>query len=57
VAVAGGAADCPYTYMRDLVAGTYRLPWEDEVAVTDGTGFGFPEPARRYGESHAEAAE
>src|SRR6266704_3644484 len=24
-AVAGGAQDCPYTYMRDLVAGRYRL--------------------------------
>jgi formamidase len=24
VAVRGGAADCPYTYMRDLVAGRYR---------------------------------
>ena len=31
VAVAGGARDCPYTFMQDLVAGRYRLPWEDEV--------------------------
>ena len=46
VAVKGGAQDCPYTYMRDLVAGGYRLPWEDGVAVTDGTGFGFPKPVR-----------
>ena len=23
--------DCPYTFMHDLVAGRYRLPWEDEV--------------------------
>lgn len=22
------AQDCPYTYRRDLIAGTYRLPWE-----------------------------
>jgi len=50
VAVAGGAGDCPYTYMRDLA-------WEDEVAVTDGTGFGFPKPARKYGEKLADAAE
>ena len=33
VAVDGGAGDCPYTYMRDLVAGRYRLPWEDEVVA------------------------
>ena len=31
-AVAGGAGDCPYTYMQDLVAGRYRLPWEDAGA-------------------------
>ncbi len=48
VAVAGGAGDCPYTYMQDLVRGSYRLPWEDEVAVTDGTRCGFPRPTRTY---------
>jgi formamidase len=49
VAVKGGARDCLYTYMHDLVAGRYRLPWEDEVAVTDGTTCGFPAPKRVYG--------
>lgn len=48
VAVQGGAQDAPYTYMQDLVAGTYRLPWEDEVEVTDGTSCGFPPPERTY---------
>ena len=57
VAVAGGAGDCPYTYMHDLAAGTYRLPWEDDVKVTDGTGFGFAAPTRRYGGPAREAAE
>ena len=28
VAVKGGAQDCPYTYMHDMAAGRYRLPWE-----------------------------
>jgi formamidase len=56
-AVAGGAGDCPYTYMRDLVAGRYRLPWEGEVRATDGTSCGFPAPTRRYGPSRQEAAE
>ena len=50
-AVAGGAGDCPYTYMSDLAAGRYRLPWDADVAVTDGTGCGFPRPERRYGEA------
>jgi formamidase len=48
VAVQGGAQDCPYTYMQDLVAGRYRLPWENEVVVTDGTSCGFPAPSRLY---------
>lgn len=56
-AVAGGAGDCPYTFMQDLVAGEYKLPWEDEVQVTDGTSCGFPKPVRRYGETNKEAAE
>ncbi len=56
-AVAGGAGDCPYTFMQDLVANKYRLPWEDEVQVTDGTSCGFPKPVRRYGEINKEAAE
>ena len=56
-AVAGGAQDCPYTFMRDLVAGTYRLPWEASVKVVDGTPSGFETPTRRYGETFQEAAE
>ena len=48
VAVKGGAQDCPYTYMKDLVNGCYRLPWEDKVVHTDGTSCGFPAPTREY---------
>ncbi|WP_372056671.1 formamidase [Tistrella mobilis] len=48
VAVKGGAGDCPYTFMTDLAAGRYRLPWEAEVKTVDGTAFGFPAPARSY---------
>lgn len=50
VAVKGGATDCPYTYMEDLVNGEYRLPWEDEVVHTDGTSRGHPVPEREYNE-------
>ena len=56
-AVAGGAGDCPYTFMQDLVAGRYRLPWEDEVVHKDGTAYGFPKPTRRYGGPAKQAAE
>ena len=48
VAVQGGARDCPYTYMQDLLAGRYTLPWEEQVQVTDGTSCGFPAPTRVY---------
>lgn len=44
VAVSGGANDCPYTYMHDLVAGRYALPWDDEVIVKDGTARTPPLP-------------
>jgi formamidase len=56
VAVKGGAGDCPYTFMRDLVAGRYRLPWEDEVVHVDGTSCGFPPPERRYATPRPKAA-
>jgi len=48
VAVRGGASDCPYSYMKDLVAGRYRLPWEDGIVHLDGSSCGFPAPERRY---------
>ena len=53
-AVDGGAQDCPYTYMQDLVVGRYRLPWEDAIKETDGSSCGFPRPTRRYGEKAKE---
>ena len=53
VAVDGGAGDAPYTYMHDLMADRYRLPWQDGVRVTDGTSCGFAAPSRRYGETSA----
>jgi formamidase len=34
--------------MQDLVRGEYRLPWEQDVRVTDGTSCGFPAPERHY---------
>ena len=56
-AVLGGAQDCPYTYMQDMVAGTYALPWEGEVVHTDGTYCGFERPGRKYLEQKRKAAE
>jgi formamidase len=56
-AVRGGARDCPYTYMQDLVAGRYKLPWEADVLHVDGTSCGFPTPTLNYGERLDRAAE
>ena len=42
--------------MQDMVTGTFRLPWEDQVKVTDGTSYGFAAPTRMFG-STAKAAE
>jgi formamidase len=47
-AVQGGAQDCPYTYMKDLMAGKYKLPWEAEVVEKDGVSVGLPPPTRKY---------
>jgi formamidase len=48
VAVKGGAQDCPYTYMTDMVQGKYKLPWDDEVKHKDGASCGFDPPTREY---------
>lgn len=56
VAVKGGAMDCPYTFMQDLVAGRYKLPWDDKILHKDGTSCGFAAPTRLFGEAADEAA-
>ena len=56
-AVAGGAGDCPYTYMHDLVAGRYRLPGRTRCRSRTARPAASPRPTRRYGEPLAEAAE
>lgn len=48
VAVDGGASDCPYTYMKDMVRGEYRQTAEEEVRIRDGTGLGFEKPTIKY---------
>lgn len=50
VAVKGGAKDCPYSFMKDLVAGKYKLPWEDNVDHKDGKACGFDPPTLEYKE-------
>ena len=47
--------DRPYTFMQAMVAGMFRLPWEDEVKVTDGTSCGFPAPTPIFGPKAAKA--
>ncbi len=47
VAVEGGVMDSPYTYMKDLQEGNYRLPWEDEIVHKDGQAYGFGPPRKK----------
>ncbi len=44
VAIEGGITDAPYSYMSDLINGTYRLPWDEEVVHKDGQAYGFDPP-------------
>lgn len=48
VAVKGGAGDCPYTYMTDLVKGQYAQAEDAEVLVKDGVSCGFSVPECAY---------
>jgi formamidase len=49
VAVKGGAQDCPYTFMQDMVSGKYKLPWDAAIKEKDGASCGFATPTRVYG--------
>jgi formamidase len=53
VAVKGGAQDCPYTFMHDMVNGRYKLPWDATIQVRDGTSCGFAPPQRSWNEEGA----
>jgi formamidase len=52
VAVKGGAQDCPYTFMQDMVAGRYKLPWDASIVERDGSSCGFEPPTRAYDPSN-----
>jgi len=41
--------------MQDLAGGRYRLPWEDNVKITDGTACGFAAPVRSYSPAEGNA--
>lgn len=42
------AVDGHQPFMHDMVHGRFKLPWEDEVVVKDGTSCGFAAPVRSY---------
>ena len=48
VAVKDGARDCPYSYMKDMVAGRYAQAGEETVQIRDGTVCGFAPPIAEY---------
>jgi hypothetical protein len=40
----------PYTFMQDMLAGAFWLPWEDQVSMTYGTSCVFRSPLACSGE-------
>ena len=42
VATPGGVKENPYTFVKDLAEGKYKVPWEDEIKVKDGSIYGYP---------------
>ena len=49
VAKPGGESDAGLTYIKDLAAGKYHLPWEDEMEIKDGSIYGYPTTGGRSG--------
>lgn len=47
-AVEGGAGDCPYGFMRDLVNGVYKPHGEERVKVKDGSACGIEKPTAKH---------
>lgn len=49
VAYPGGMSDCGLTWVKDLAAGKYKLPWEDKIKIKDGAIYGYPTTGGRFG--------
>ncbi|AHN44168.1 hypothetical protein VN0622_16180 [Helicobacter pylori] len=45
----GGEHDAGLTYIKDLAAGKYKLPWEDHMKIKDGSVYGYPTTGGRFG--------
>ena len=50
VAKPGGESDAGLTYIKDLAAGRYHLPWEDDIQIKDGSIYGYPTTGGRFGD-------
>lgn len=49
VAVPGGESQSGLTYIKDLAEGKYKLPWEDDMLIKDGSIYGYPTKGGRFG--------
>lgn len=49
VAKPGGEKDCGLTWVKDLAAGKYHLPWEKDIKIKDGSFYGYPTTGGRFG--------
>lgn len=45
----GGDHDTGLTYIKDLAAGNYKLPWDNDIKIKDGSIYGYPTTGGRFG--------
>jgi len=48
VAYPGGYPDAGLDWIKDLAKGEYKLPWEDEMVIKDGSIYGYPTTGGRF---------
>lgn len=47
-AIAGGLNNPNFTYIHDLANGTYKVPWQDDIQIKDGSIYGIDDPRTEY---------
>lgn len=48
VAKPGGETDCGLTWIKDLAEEKYKLPWDEDIKIKDGSTYGYPTKGGRF---------
>ncbi|OYQ80488.1 MULTISPECIES: formamidase [Ignatzschineria] len=46
----GGDPETELTYIHDLANGKYKLPWDDDIKIKDGSIYGYSEKGKKHWE-------